>query len=406
MNPVCIFIVLWAGVITISIFLWKPEYTWNYSGVLWILLACFACLIGGFCAQKIKLKGTGKDKVIKKLELNKSCWRYLFIIVILAFIKVPLDLRMYGFPISNLFKVSSWGTVSGYIASERYNEGGAFSIIGQVLGLFIYLAPLFAGFCLNYSKKKRHIFLCLLSFLPIVLEVILTTGKAGFVASVMLFFIGNTSGYLSRNGKDMKVSKKLILKFFLLAIIVFGFLFWAMLWRAGGNLSEIPIIIDKAFVYAFGSVPSFDNWLGNYYTFKPGFGKETFYAISSFLGVSTRRPGIYDMLDGYSQSNVYTCFRGLIQDFGAIGGLFIVFLLGFIGGLAYRIIKSRGKHFWLWLIVYQITIFYSIYGLIISPWTYTSFILIFPMFFICVILSCKSRPVSKTIKVTMQYVKS
>lgn len=58
------------------------------------------------------------------------------------------------------------------------------------------------------------------------------------------------------------------------------------------------------------------------------FGAMTFLGISNVLGVVQRVQGVYTALLGTS-SNVYTVFRGIVEDFGIIGGIIFISLQGF-----------------------------------------------------------------------------
>ena len=66
------------------------------------------------------------------------------------------------------------------------------------------------------------------------------------------------------------------------------------------------------------------------------FGASTFYGICKHIGITDKNLRLYQdyiyfgRLDKTMRSNVYTLFRMLIEDFGKIGALVFLFLLGFI----------------------------------------------------------------------------
>lgn len=378
-NPATIFVAMWCALVFVSVLIWKPNYSWNYKGIYWILGACFVCEVGAILGNKLRLNnanGTGKD------VFNGASWKVLLLFIVLAFMKNLVDLHNYGFSVLDIFRPSSWSGIRVVMTDERYSgSGGIVSLSGQLLTCFMYLVPLYAGFCLNYAKKKRHYIACAVCFIPILMSMILTSAKAGFIASAMLFAIGFLSSNLYKNKKDLKLNLKNITLVLILLFGVAAVLFIAMLWRAGGGGNVVKIVADKFFVYAFGSVPAFDNWFGNFYSLDLGFGKDTFLAISSLLGLGEKISGVYPMLDGYADSNVFTNFRALIQDFGAFGGLLIVGALGFISSVTYR--KLVGGCSVFYLFVYQTLAYYFIYGIIISPWVYTTYIAPFIMFILC-----------------------
>ena len=75
-------------------------------------------------------------------------------------------------------------------------------------------------------------------------------------------------------------------------------------------------------------------------------GEYTFGGVFDALGLHTRQTGIYDEMvsldrnDNYS--NIYTAFRGLIQDFSLPGAVVICLLVGYASGFAFSITRSGG----------------------------------------------------------------
>ncbi len=67
------------------------------------------------------------------------------------------------------------------------------------------------------------------------------------------------------------------------------------------------------------------------------YGEITFGRLFEILTLRFGDHFAYDAIDvGYTSSNVFTIFRGLIDDFGHLGALVITLCFGMIGGLAYK----------------------------------------------------------------------
>lgn len=125
------------------------------------------------------------------------------------------------------------------------------------------------------------------------------------------------------------------------------------------------------------------------------YGAMTFMGIANALGLADRKLGLYrdlvyfGRLNKTSRSNVYTIFRLLIDDFGIIGALAFLFILGFISSKAVAFINQRK-----WLFLSQVVLV-AIYSLIMwsfatSIWAYTSILCAYGLAFI--IFSILQKP--------------
>lgn len=122
------------------------------------------------------------------------------------------------------------------------------------------------------------------------------------------------------------------------------------------------------------------------------YGVMTFMGIANAIGLSERKIGLYrdfvyfGRLDKTMRSNVYSLFRLLIEDFGIIGALVFMLVLGFASAKAVLFIKQRK-----WIFISQ-AFLVAIYCLIMwsfatSIWAYTSIICAYGLaFFIFSIL--------------------
>ena len=176
-----------------------------------------------------------------------------------------------------------------------------------------------------------------------------------------------------------------------LAVLAFGLLLFSMMLRIGRVDSEtFDIVTEKFISYAFGEIQAFDWW------FKVGrsnlnysAGVQTFMSIFHNLGMVERKSGVYDFIPGVV-SNVYTVFRGIIEDFGTVGGLVFVAICGCIAGYYFEKIKYSVK---LPVVSCSFVVgidFLFIYGYIISPWIYTSYVIMM-FFFIGFVALCKGK---------------
>lgn len=118
---------------------------------------------------------------------------------------------------------------------------------------------------------------------------------------------------------------------------------------------------------------------GNMYWYNPKhtFGAMTFLGISNFIGLAERKSGVYRDFEYFGRlkkgmgTNVYTIFRQLIDDFGMVGALVFLFIIGFISSKAIVFIAKRK-----WIFVCQaflVAVYsYVMWGFVTSFWAYTT----------------------------------
>ena len=109
---------------------------------------------------------------------------------------------------------------------------------------------------------------------------------------------------------------------------------------------------DRAFLERtrtiyLGHLAAFSAWFDTYLKQMGGatFGARTFAGPLNLLGISTRVTGVYTTFvfvgGGPGKTNIYTAQRGVIEDFTLVGAEVWYFLLGILGGFAYRGCRKR-----------------------------------------------------------------
>ncbi len=388
LTPGGMFLLIWCLMVFFATILWTPKYDWNYKGVYWILCACVCCEIGMYLGGRYRsayYKQIGACVNYKiapnSITLTKLGWKILAVVVILAFVKFLYSFVENGFRLSDLLHFSEYLERVSEINSSRYDDGNGSAYVGQILSVFMYAAPMCGGFCYRYSRSWKQMILCVSSLLPVFLLAAMTTAKSGLIAVTGLWIIGMSFSKLFCYRRDVVMSKstarKAIAFLLVLMLILYGF----MLMRAEAfSLKAMREIKDKFFVYGFGGVSAFDNWFGNYREGGYGLGKYTFRAIASLITDIDRKSGIYSLLPGYSDSNIFTMFRPLIDDFGVYGALFVCGIIGYASSRWNNVIKAEINRHYIVVLAYTSLYFYVFWGFIISAWVYTTYMLIFPAF--------------------------
>ena len=355
----------------------------NYMGIIWIVIAVNLYALGSICGRGLKTNYSNrKPKLLYIINYTKSkrllivSLSLLMIILILSLISSGISFRTF-FNIDTLFNINANATQERYLGNHSITLFERINL--QIKTILTYFTPFLGGLFLVIAKGKKDIILCYLVFLPTIFGLLLSNSKLGLITSVFLFICGFIMMNLMLYGKLPKLEVKRIIYSILLIMLFFAFLFFAMILRIGRYDSYIIEILKYKFInYAFGSLFAFDHWLSNLETIDLYLGARTFNGISNLLGILVRKQGVYTdfFVDGFWRTNVYTAFRGIIDDFGRIGGLIFMYVGGFIAGVAYGKVKNNRSNI-LWYVVLSANYFFIFYSFMISPWSYTSLILVF-----------------------------
>lgn len=380
-DPSIVCILYWAFFIIASIIVFQSEYNWNYWSLIWMIMALISFCGGHLISLKIQyLK---KEKIEDRIKLyGNKAWIILLSIIVLGIVRTFIEMSINGINLKQLTNLEALIGINTYIASMRYSEGTASTPLMQILSVFTYTAPLIGGYMLLKVRNKVEKLICFATFIPILLSVVLTNGKAGFIASFFLFISGFLVKITEKKKSIKKFNFKRLILIFSILILVISILIIAMMLRIGEfNIDTLNIVFKKFLIYAFGHMQAFDNWFNVMDKNVCTFGGYTFMAIFKNLGLIERIRGVYEPVEGV-YSNVFTAYRGIIHDFGIIGSIFFIFVSGLISGYFYGHLKSKKKLKLISPVVVSSIYFFIFYSFIISPWTYTSYSLVFLVFFL------------------------
>lgn len=378
MEPMFIFSNIWLILIFLSLTTIQFEYP--YIGIIYVLFLCFiGFLVNLFIGNLLG----GSSNEFKYIDFNAKMSGYILLSTILLGMLVSiLNMRLNGFSINSFFDFSSFLEMNNQMAVNRYSGIHKTNTTLQILMIFEYLAPIIGGYHFASTENKKDKLLGLMGFLPSICNMLVQNTKNELISSIFLFISAMIIAIIYLN-KKIHIKIQNIFKVTLVAIVVVSGFIFTMLFRLGSiNSQNIQIVLNKFLVYSFGQIPTFDYWLGNYHgTVEYGFGSNTFIGIFNVLGLSERIQGVYSEyvnVEGFS-ANIYTVFRGMIEDFGVMGSvLFFVIISGIISFAYYSLAKKN--HIYISSFILLNGYFFIFYGFIISSWSYISYILAMILF--------------------------
>lgn len=395
-TPAAIYSIMWVFFCVVPSCLLWTDLSWNYYGLLWIELSSIFFSIGQAigCSNGGRVAINSQNKGVKtniSYDFNTDFCRVIIIgMFVLCGIHIIKGIHAKGFSLAvfvDLDKLLSINEVSAY---NRYYGDNSTSLVNQLFLVLEYCLPLVGGFCFSFFSLRKEKLLCVLSLVPVFLSLIISNAKAGFIESVMGFAIMYVLGGYIATGKRKKVSLKIVKRLVVISLLFLTVLFVSMCLRIGSlNSNTVEIVRDKFLIYAFGHMKAFDEWFSlERENLEFTFGTMTYNWIFNLLGIVERKQGVYGLASSI-HSNVYTFFRGIISDFGSIGGIVYIFIRGVVAGLLYKRIDNLRKISPLCVTLEATTYIFFMYGFI-SPWTYSTFVASY-FLFVVVLFLCNLR---------------
>jgi len=254
-----------------------------------------------------------------------------------------------GFTVSDL--INHPLLTSGKYTQMRYEEKLKGTIFNSLSTLFSYLGVLVGGLVFGSSLKKKTKRLALLCFLPPIL-IMFTQGAKGLLFLAIFFFLGSLMVASFFNKKIKLFNSKNVVKIFKISILVFVGLYFSFLSRGLQNVSNFGILFNRLRrlfgSYTMAHLYAFSDWFTAYLGGKTDivyditnnyFGFYTFYFFGKhFVRKEDLIMGTYQeyyIFEDVLQSNIYTIFRGFIQDYTLVGALFFIIINGFILNLIF-----------------------------------------------------------------------
>lgn len=256
-----------------------------------------------------------------------------------------------GYGIEDLLSVDAVVGMAHAFSKARYGEEFSPSPIVQLFLVCMYTSALFGGAWSACATTKSARWLAYAPFLPAILLTLVQTTRSVTLFQIV-FWLSAYWGmqiYNDGPGRPLFTKKNILLVPVIGSVAFLGFSM-VLLARYGLSLdSLVPIVWPRFRADFIGHLVAFGEWLKSekYAELVPSFGAITFGGIFEVLGIRKRVLGMYeDVVDiGVDEfatdTNIYTVFRGLIEDFTLLGAIAILFIIGFAAGYAYRIIARR-----------------------------------------------------------------
>lgn len=377
-SPASIFTLFWTIQILVILIGWSQYLCFNYIGIIFILFCILSFDLGYLLTPRFLNSKTNTNRETTISFDDNIGLKTYYIVIAISIFSCLYDIISKGFSLINILDITSFMEMSHQNSIDRYTGESTGGLLSKLLGINSLACP-FVGGLLYLGYPKKH-FLSYIALLPAILSGLSQGAKMGIISSLFMWIIGYL---ISAQLFNIKIKFNLK-KFLIISIVFIAFIMLmgvVMVFRIGEfNETAINDVIGKSVSYILAHLPAFDIWYSNQHESVGSYtmGAKLLYGISNILGILKREDGVYSemtvvSIDG-DVTNVYTVFRFFVEDFGTIGSIFFLFILGMIIRTIFECFKKRLYIYWSTTLMTFIYFFIS-WSFATSVLAYTTYII-------------------------------
>lgn len=325
----------------------NQDFIFFLNGSVFIVFALINLSIGGFVGYYFFQKyypQQNKTKLDIKWQTAITNWHYLALLSIGLTGLGLVGLIVYSYQEYQLMNnFYSLALLPQEFSTDRYGGSQYLPLELKLLSYMIYPSALSVGALTGgkyWSAKAR--------FIPIVLALgygmIYSSRTVVILTLVAMISSDWAIRVFNSHPQDHKNNTKTLFLTGLSLSILLPAIFIALQWLRQGLDSEFIMneMLQIARSSMTGSLSAFTQWFHHYDGLEFGWGRHTFAGPFELLGISNRVQGFFLEFSevGTTHINIYTAFRGLLQDFGFAGSAFFLFIIGLVSSLLYYQVKN------------------------------------------------------------------
>lgn len=264
-----------------------------------------------------------------------------------------MTIRTNGFKLSSVLSLGGLFQVGNSASLQRYSAGpNQVSPLLSLLLMVTFVGALAAPRWLLCSAPSR--FRRAKAALPILGATVygaVSTARAAMVISAVLW-AGSYLTSRSLLGRPVRLRMATVARIVIgVSVVITLFLGIAYIRIGGPSAHGSQKVVTKVESYAFGCLPAFSAWQNSLQTPSSFFasrgerwGDLTFNGVTKLVIDNSiddaPYPEFVTVDKQGDKTNIYTFFRGLIEDFGIFGAIIFMLMTGFIGARSYETMKS------------------------------------------------------------------
>jgi oligosaccharide repeat unit polymerase len=309
------------------------------GGMLFIVAAAAAVFIGAWAARRRRVANAAPGPPLTEPPLLgwliAACTLVGFAVVVLILGSV------------NIRDLSFGGIVASIHELAIARDAGTWQepVVARVLTTAVYLGAMLSGVMIAIRNTGSRRWLSLAVLLPSITITVILTTKASLLVPLVLAASSYLATSVAAGRPPTLTLRRTMWLGGVIAALAVAFVLVQMVRYAGWSSGQPLAVIQLLWLDSFPYLGVFSAWFqanALSTTFHPALGQYTFAGVFELLHIHTRVAGVYteQVTIGGSTYNIYTAFRGLIEDFTVPGALVFLALVGFGAQMAYQRVRA------------------------------------------------------------------
>jgi oligosaccharide repeat unit polymerase len=330
--PAVFFTLLWA-LYVLSCTYFFVDFEQMLSGVVWIALACGSVVAGTLVGHLDPSRG--KRSTAKKVEPARFPFLRSIstVAVIVALSQILFMFARQGFSLRAVISYTAIAQLSALNRGQFIYGDQQQTVAEQIGFLCMYFGALTGGLLFKVAANKRERVLAVLNLILPATVLSLYGSRMGVLYGGAFWVSSYIAARVFEGGT--RGDGRFFLRVGALAtILLVGVQVLVQIVRYSTNRDPVPIIRMIADPFSF--LAAFCSWFNDAGWQYSGFtaGARTFRRLVALVGIAAAP--LPEISVGFTSSNIYTVFRDLIEDFGSIGALVVLFAYGYVARVVFR----------------------------------------------------------------------
>jgi len=329
--PASAFAIMWAGYVA-SALLFVTDVEVLRMGLVWIWLSVVTVYLGAILGGAFVAPPAVRTPRVGVLGVT---WlrRFSAAAVLVGLADIVAAFAARGFSFTSIFSWLVISQVSGLYRADTFSGEVSTSILERLVFIALLLGAIYGGMLFRLARRRSDYLLGLATVFVVSALHALYGSRMGVLYGGSLWIAAYLAVHVSlSDGRG--VSVRFVLRLGIAAVVILlGLSTLAQALRYSATVKDLNWL--RMLSNPFGFVAAFGIWFDAHGLdpAAPYYGARIFRRLYEFVGIRHELQSSIEV--GFMESNIYTGFRDLIEDFGLAGSLCATTLFGFVGRLSF-----------------------------------------------------------------------